>query len=158
MKKVLFVCLAMALMISPAVMLATPVAANGDINIAVDIKPGSDPNSFNVKSKGLLPVAILGTAVFDVTQVDPTSVALTYPRFAPGPSPEVSPLRWNLEDVNEDGVMDLVFKFHTQELLILTMTLEANGDEMVLQLIGNLQEDFGLTPIAGQDTLRIINK
>jgi hypothetical protein len=157
MKKVLFVCLAMALMIAPAVMLAAPVAAVTTV-VDIDIKPGSDPNSFNVKSKGVLPVAILSTADFDATQVDPDTVKLTYPLFAFGPSPEVSPLRWNLEDVNEDGVMDLVFKFDTQESLILTMTREANGAEMVLRLIGNLKAEFSGTPIAGEDTLRIINK
>jgi len=123
--------------------------------VLVDIKPGSFPNSFNVKSKGVLPVAILSTADFDATQVDPATVALTYPLHASGRSPEVNPLRWNWEDVNEDGVTDLVFKFDIQELLILTMTREANGAEMVLQLIGNLMDG---TPISGEDTVRIINK
>ncbi len=35
----------------------------------VDIKPGSFPNSVNLNSNGVLPVAILGTADFDVNDV-----------------------------------------------------------------------------------------
>ena len=126
----------------------------GPIDVDVDIKPGSFPNSINVKSKGVLPVAILGTEDFDVMEVDPATVALTYPLFA-GVSPEVSPLRWNWEDVNEDGFVDFVFKFDTQELMILTMTHEPDGAEMMLQLIGNLMDG---SPIEGYDTVRIINK
>ena len=42
----------------------------------IDIKPGSCPNPFNGKSKGSVPVAILGSADFDVTSVDPTTIEL----------------------------------------------------------------------------------
>lgn len=38
--------------------------------VEVDIKPGSCPNSFNLGSHGVLPVALMGTPDFDVTQVD----------------------------------------------------------------------------------------
>ena len=57
--------------------------------MAVDIKPQSCPNPLNVKKKGVLPIAILGTEDFDVTEIDPASVELEY----------ISPLRWALEDV-----------------------------------------------------------
>jgi len=42
--------------------------------ISIDIKPGSSPNSINLKSKGVVPVAILGTDDFDVSDVDPDTV------------------------------------------------------------------------------------
>jgi hypothetical protein len=43
----------------------------------VDIKPGSCPNPFNPKKKGVMPVAIVGTPDFDPTaMVDPSSVTL----------------------------------------------------------------------------------
>ena len=48
----------------------TPAGATVDI----DIKPTSCPNPLNVKSKGVLPVAILGTASFDVNDVDVSTV------------------------------------------------------------------------------------
>jgi len=41
------------------------------LEVLVDIKPGSYPNPLNVKSKGVLPVAILGTTAFDVSDVCP---------------------------------------------------------------------------------------
>ncbi|UCG15167.1 MAG: proprotein convertase P-domain-containing protein [Phycisphaerales bacterium] len=43
----------------------------------MDIKPGFCPNSFNCQSHGVLPIALLGTADFDVTTVDPASVRLS---------------------------------------------------------------------------------
>jgi len=42
----------------------------------IDIKPGSCPNPFNGKSKGSVPVAILGSDVFDVSEVDPATITL----------------------------------------------------------------------------------
>ena len=59
------------------------------IEVAVDIRPGSCPNPLNCKSKGVLPVAILGTAELDVTSIDPVTVRLA----------GAYPLRFELEDV-----------------------------------------------------------
>lgn len=62
--------------------------------ISIDIKPGSCPNPFNAKAKGTVPVAIVGTAAFDVTTVDPESITLN----------GVSPLRWATDDSTQpDG-------------------------------------------------------
>ena len=46
------------------------------INVAVDIKPGSCPNPLNIKSKGVLPVAILGTEDFDVKDIKVNSIRI----------------------------------------------------------------------------------
>jgi hypothetical protein len=40
------------------------------LEVDIDIKPGSYPNCFNINGHGVIPVAILGSADFDVTQVD----------------------------------------------------------------------------------------
>jgi hypothetical protein len=50
-----------------------------ELPVALDIKPGSCPNPINIKSKGVLPTAIVGTSCFDVTQIDPASVLLLKP-------------------------------------------------------------------------------
>jgi len=55
----------------------------GTLGVSCDIKPGSDPNSINPKSKGVIPVAILTTPDFDASTVDPTSVM-----FGPGEAGE----------------------------------------------------------------------
>jgi hypothetical protein len=38
--------------------------------ISIDVKPGSDPNCFNINGHGVIPVAILGSDEFDVTEID----------------------------------------------------------------------------------------
>jgi hypothetical protein len=58
--------------------------------VALDIKPGSCPNPLNTVSRGVLPVAILGAADFDVTQIDLSTIQLE----------GVPPLRSSLEDVS----------------------------------------------------------
>ena len=43
--------------------------------VEIDIKPGSDPNPINPFSRGIIPVAILGSDTFDVADVDVTTLA-----------------------------------------------------------------------------------
>jgi len=106
------------------------------IGVPVDIKPGSDPNSINLGAKGVVPVAILTTADFDATTVDPDTVV-----FA-----GADPLRWTQEDVDEDGDTDLLFHFKTQELAL-------DGDSTVAFLTG---ETMGDDAITGVDSVRIV--
>jgi hypothetical protein len=40
----------------------------------IDIKSGSDPNPINLRSRGVIPVAIISTDSFDATSIDPASV------------------------------------------------------------------------------------
>jgi uncharacterized protein len=134
--------------------------------VAVDIKPAGCPNPINVKDRGVLPVAILGTEGFDVTQIDPATVQLV----------NVSPLRWSYEDVatpyepfigkvcafdcttdGPDGYSDLVLHFSTQEIIAALGDI-ADGDVLVLRLTGNLLADFGSTPIIGEDVVVILKK
>jgi hypothetical protein len=50
--------------------------ASFDIEVAIDIKFCSDPNAFNCKKKGVLPVTIFGTGDFDVADIDVSSLRL----------------------------------------------------------------------------------
>jgi len=109
------------------------------LEIDIDIKPCSDPNSINLKSKGLVPVAVLSTYDFDATNVDPVTV-----EFA-----GAAPLRWAVEDVCPyDGKDDLLFHFKTQGLNL-------NEDSTEATLAG---ATCGGQPIQGTDTVNIVPK
>ncbi|MEQ9104131.1 MAG: PKD domain-containing protein [Rhodothermales bacterium] len=73
-----------------------------------DIKPDDTSNRINSKNKGVIPTAILGSAGFDVSTVDVSSLV-----FGPGQTPEAHG-EGHSEDVNGDGFMDLVLHFSTQ--------------------------------------------
>ena len=75
---------------------------------SIDIKPGSDPNSINVNSEGVIPVAILSTASFDASRVLVSSVMF-------GPDGAAPVHRGHIEDVNGDAVLDLVLHFKTTD-------------------------------------------
>ena len=113
------------------------------VEVAIDIKPASDPNSINLGSQGTVPVAIFSTETFDATQVDPTTVTLADAgvKVRGKGTPMAS-----TEDVDGDGRLDLVVHVETEGL---SVTL---GDtEAVLQ--GEL---FDGTPIRGSDSIRVI--
>ena len=81
------------------------------IPVKIEIKPPSTPPvSINPRSEGVTPVAILGSANFQVSSIDPASL-----RFGPGGSTP-STNQVHFEDVNGDGFMDLVAQFPTQKI------------------------------------------
>ncbi len=116
---------------------------SGTLTVAIDIKPGSDPNSINTKSRGNIPVAILSTEAFDAPgEVDPES--LTFGRT--GDEASLARCGRGGEDVNDDGLADLVCHFTTQE------TGFARGDtEGVLK-----GQTLGGKPLEGRDAVRIV--
>jgi hypothetical protein len=85
---------------------------NDHLHVGVDIKPGSYPNAINLKSNGSVPVALLGSADFDVSSVDLATVKF-------GKMHEMdsgaSALRSARQDINGDGFMDRVFHFTIKE-------------------------------------------
>lgn len=56
--------------------LCIPDLSMAQQEVPIDIKPQSCPNPLEVKGRGVLPVAILGTTDFDVTQVNLGSITL----------------------------------------------------------------------------------
>jgi hypothetical protein len=108
--------------------------------IAIDIKPESFPNSVNPYNRGVIPVAILGGDTFHVADVDVTTLA-----FGPGGAP-IAHLNGHLQDVNHDGIMDLMTHFRTQETGIVC------GDESVT-LTG---ETLDGQPFEGTDSIQTV--
>ena len=115
----------------------------------LDIKPGSCPNPLNRKSRGVLPVAVLGTEEFDVSAIDSTTLLLTRDGVEGG----VVPVRVNIEDVgtpfegelcdchdlSADGFTDLTLRFSTQDLVDALALGSALGGEFVqLTITGSL--------------------
>lgn len=80
------------------------------VPVAIDIKPGSFPNSINPSSNGVTPVAILATESFDATTVDPATVLFGVT------GSEAAPVHWALEDVDGDGDADMILHFNTQSM------------------------------------------
>jgi hypothetical protein len=131
----------------------------------IDIKPGSCPNPFNTKSKGVLPVAVLGTESLDVTTIDPATIELTREGYD-----GVSPLRWSYEDVTtpfegelcechelgSDGYVDLTLKFYTEDVKDTLNLKDEAGNTIPLLITGNLKEEAGGTPIEGSDCIRVL--
>ena len=124
--------------------------------VAVDIKPGSCPNPLNVKSSGVLPVAILGTAELDVSTIIPTSIQLAGVEAIRNSYEDVAAPVTDANDCNctedgPDGYPDLTLKFQTQE--IVEAIGEVNeGDVLTLELTGVLS---GERPIEGADCVVI---
>jgi parallel beta-helix repeat protein len=136
------------------------------IYVFVDVKPGSCPNAVSVKTKGALPVAILGTAAFDVSNIDPSSIRLSREGISDG----VSPLRWSYEDVgapfsgemchchdlNGDGYMDLSLRFDMQATVAALRLKEVTGGTLPLIVKGTLKREAKGMEIKGQDCISVL--
>jgi hypothetical protein len=110
-----------------------------DIDVQIDVKPGSDVNPINTKSKGRIPVALLGSESCDVTEVDVSTLA-----FGPaGAAPSHG--HGHIEDVNADGYPDLVLHFDTQDAGFERGDTEAT-------LVGAMIDG---TPIAATDHVKV---
>lgn len=137
--------------------------------VYVDINPGTCPNLLNLKSKGVIHIAIIGTSDFDVATVDTKTILL---KLNPDGKKRVAPIRWNYEnvatpfkgelcdchDLNGDEYMDLVLTFRTQELVETLQLGEFAGETISLTITGNLKADEGGTSIKGKDCLLVKNK
>ena len=86
------------------------VVPNFEIEIELDIHPGSDANRINPSSRGAIPVAILGSDDFDVADVDVTTLACG----PDGAAPEHKQ-GGHAVDINQDGLTDLLSHYRTQE-------------------------------------------
>jgi hypothetical protein len=137
----------------------------------LDIKPGSCPNPLNRCSHGVLPVAIVGTADFDVTQIDVDTLVLTradgvggsvVPLMGPpGPGIRVEDVATPFEgepcechELGGDGIDDLSMKFDTEAVVAEFELNDLPGGAMVeLVLSGDLADG---TPFTASDCIRLV--
>jgi len=123
-----------------------PVEVPDAIEVEIDIKPGSGPNSINCNNpNGVIPVAILSSDSFDATTVDHTTVTFEGASETHMDKRTGQPRRHE-EDVNGDGRMDLVFHFRLGDADLGCSSTEA-------RLEG---ETFDGQPIFGVDSIRMV--
>ncbi len=115
--------------------------------VTVDVKPGSDPNSFNCTfANGVIPVAVLTDVSFDALDIDHNTVRFgsSGTEAAETHTTASGEAKRHEEDVDGDGQLDLVFHFE----------LEQTGltcDDEEAKLTG---ETFAGLPFQGQDSVR----
>lgn len=137
------------------------------IRVRIDIKPGSDPNSINLKSKGLVSVAILtigpeeaseqfgpvdatrlnseNIRMMDAADFNPNDPAKRFPNGA-------VPVANAVEDVDGDGDLDLVLKFEIEDLINRGLF---DKDTTRAVIYGPAAPGIPPRGIRGSDTIRI---
>jgi hypothetical protein len=117
------------------------------LTVDVDIKPGSDPNSINLCSGGAVPVAILGSDTFFVSDVK-TDDTLRFAEAAVKVVGRKDPhTLCSYQDVNDDWIDDLVCHFVTTDIAAL------DGESSTATVHGELLDG---TPIEGTDSVNIV--
>ena len=144
-----------------------PVASPEDL----DVKPGSCPNSFNLKSRGKLPVALVGSNTLDVSMVDLSTVRLSRVdglaasampiEGPPGPHSRIDDVTepfgvdpCDCGPVDPDGIDDLVMHFDSDDVVeSLGLECFAAGAMVELILTGEL---MGGGAFAAVDCIRVV--
>jgi hypothetical protein len=147
------------------------VSAVSQVEVPVDIKPQSCPNSFNRKSHGMLPVAVVGEADFDVMMIDVSSILLSRAdgvgdsvapnEGPPGPKStfqdSATPFQGspcNCHSLAGDGIPDLMMHFSSDEVVdVLQLDGVSNGALVELVVSGGLTDG---TAFAGRDCIRLV--
>jgi hypothetical protein len=115
--------------------------ANRVLQVAIDIKPGSAGSPINGSNRGRIPVAVLGSATFDVADVDVTTLA-----FGPNGARLAHRNGPHVKDTDHDRMDDLLAHFRTAEAGI------APGEEEAC-VTGELLDG---TPFEGCDSIRTL--
>lgn len=127
------------------------------IEVTIDIKPGSDPSSWSCSNgKGSIPVAVLSDGGFDATTLDANSVLFGENGDETG---EVhrkgGEAKRHVEDVNGDGLDDMVFHFDFGETGFDCDDVPdgENDATLVGTLTGETQDG---DPVAGSSDIRLV--
>ncbi|MBB1512570.1 hypothetical protein H5399_08135 [Tessaracoccus sp. MC1627] len=124
-----------------------PHAVDSDTAAAVwgplDVKPRSWPSSINLGKQGVTPLAVLGTREFDPF----TALQINTLRFGATGTEAVVTCASEGEDVNNDGLLDLICRVHNREIG------DATTDTTTLYLAGMLVNG---TPFYAEDAVNIV--
>ncbi len=156
MRRPLFILIIAVLTLS-ALLAARPMTARADgmtcpapVPVTVDIKPGNSQNRIKLSSNGVLAVAVLSTSSFDATLFSPEMAHLNDASIAmTAGCTGASAVRWSLDDENNDGRLDLVFFFNTQDL-----NLTVNSTAATLMAHGSYNGN--MIHIEGTDSVRVV--
>ena len=80
------------------------------VPVAIDVEPRRFPKRIDLEEQRIVPIAVLGSATFDVTTVDLTSL-----RAGIGSAIAID-TKQVLQDVNGDGIPDLIVHFRVKSL------------------------------------------
>jgi hypothetical protein len=143
------------------------ITTPASIEIYVDIKFCSDPNAFNCKKKGVLPVTIFGTADFDVATIDPSTLKLCLADLTTCTN---APRDWSMADrgdpatdigaeqcaiidlveqdfLTQDGIMDFDAAFEAVEVQALLGDFCGQPQKSTSQTLFVVGETFDGVPI-----------
>jgi hypothetical protein len=130
----------------------------------VDVRPGSCPNPLNRTSKGVLPVAIVGTKRLPVSRIDVSSITLegvaptrheTADVATPYDPPTGRTRAKDCSDSGGDGVVDLMLKFETEKISR-ALAGATRGDVVPLRLRARLKARYGARALFGEDVVVIV--
>ena len=128
-----------------------------DIQLVIDIKPGSYPNSWGCRAvNGNLPVAVLSTQGFDATDINANTVRFGKTGFyaAPVHTDNDGNVLRHVEDVDEDGLQDMVFHFRFGDTGFVCDDIPPENSDAIL--MGWLTGEAWGEDLVGWDELRLV--
>ena len=136
--------------------------AISDIIVPIDIKPKFCPNIVHTKGNGPLQIAICGSDIIDINDIDVASIEIfgvkpTRSSYRDVTSPVVEailPEDCPCNSDGKDGIVDLLLRFKKQDILNALRPVQ-DGEIIVLTLTGFLQDG---TSIEGDDCIVIAKK
>ncbi len=108
------------------------------MGVSIDVRPGDPSNTVNPRSRGMIPVAILGTPDFDATALDVATL-----QFGTGLTPALHP---SVQDVNGDAVPDLLVHFRA----------DLSGIRCADTQVGLTGRTLGGQAVQGSDSIRTV--